>query len=90
MTAQALNAPYQCDMVVSSLYEDVAYATDGNYVFKTMDGGNNWAIVAEDSLETVLLGVCGPAVTHCTLDYAPSPASMLAIAAVTSPSSSSE
>jgi len=48
------------DIVCSSVSEDVVYATDGNYVYKSVNGGLSFTIVAEDSLETVLLGVCGP------------------------------
>jgi hypothetical protein len=50
------------DMAVSSVFDDVVYVTDGNYVYESTDGGMNFAIVAENSLETILLGVCGPAV----------------------------
>jgi len=30
------------DMVCSSIDEDIVYATDGFYVYKTDDGGENW------------------------------------------------
>jgi hypothetical protein len=51
------------DMVCSSLSEDVLYVTDGNYVYKSIDGGMNFMRVAEDSLETQLMGNCGALVT---------------------------
>jgi hypothetical protein len=47
------------DMVCSSIDEDVVYATDGCYVYKTTDGGDTWDYVAKDSLETMLVGSCG-------------------------------
>jgi hypothetical protein len=47
------------DMVCSSIDEDVVYVTDGCYVYKTEDGGDTWDYVAQDSLETVLVGACG-------------------------------
>jgi len=47
------------DMVCSSLYEDVLYVTDGNYVYKSIDGGVNFAIVAKENLEFHLMGECG-------------------------------
>jgi hypothetical protein len=50
------------DIVCSSQSEDVVYVTDGNYVYKSVNGGLTFAIVAEDSLETILTGTCGPAV----------------------------
>jgi hypothetical protein len=49
------------DMVCSSMSEDVIYLTDGYYVWKSINGGLSFAKVAEDSLETVLIGCCGPA-----------------------------
>ena len=60
--AGAATAPV-IDMVCSSVSEDVLYLTDGNYVYKSVNGGLSFAIVAEDSLETALYGLCGPAVT---------------------------
>jgi len=50
------------DMVCSSVSEDVIYLTDGNYVYKSVNGGVTFMIVAEDSLETMLVGACGPSV----------------------------
>ncbi len=47
------------DMVCSSIDEDVVYATDGCYVYKTDDGGDTWTFLAQDSLETMLQGLCG-------------------------------
>jgi len=47
------------DMVCSSIDEDIVYATDGGYVYKTTDGGDTWDFVARDSLETVIGGDCG-------------------------------
>jgi len=47
------------DMVCSSIDEDILYVTDGNYVYKTTDGGDEWDFVGKDSLETVLEGECG-------------------------------
>jgi hypothetical protein len=48
-------------IVCSQQSEDVLYLTDGNYVYKSINGGQTFSILAEDSLETMLLGVCGPA-----------------------------
>jgi photosystem II stability/assembly factor-like uncharacterized protein len=47
------------DMVCSSIDEDIVYATDGCYVYKTEDGGDTWDYVGKDSLETALVGACG-------------------------------
>jgi len=47
------------DMVCSSIDEDVVYATDGYYVYKTTDGGDEWGFIARDSLEEQLGGDCG-------------------------------
>jgi hypothetical protein len=47
------------DMVCSSIDEDIVYATDGCYVYKTDDGGDTWSFLAQDSLETELGGACG-------------------------------
>lgn len=54
------------EIVCSELSEDVVYVTDGNYVYKSVDAGMNFTIVAEDSLETILLGTCGPSTTITT------------------------
>jgi hypothetical protein len=51
------------DMVCSSLSEDVLYVTDGNYVYKSVNGGATFMTVAEDSLDTQLMGNCGALVT---------------------------
>ena len=51
------------DMVCSSLYEDVLYVTDGNYVYKSVDGGTSFAPVAAASLEYALEGKCGIPIT---------------------------
>jgi len=53
------------EIVCSKVSEDVFYVTDGNYVYKSLDGGMNFMIVAENSLETMLLGQCGDLV-HIT------------------------
>jgi hypothetical protein len=55
------------DMVCSSIDEDVAYATDGNFVYKTDDGGDTWDFLARDSLETRLEGECGCCVDDCAI-----------------------
>jgi hypothetical protein len=52
------------DMVCSSIDEDIVYVTDGNYVYKTDDGGDTFDLVAQDSLEEALEGACGCAITH--------------------------
>ena len=54
------------DMVCSSMDEDVLYVTDGNYVYKSVDGGETFALLAQASLETALAGDCG-----CTVDWCP-------------------
>jgi hypothetical protein len=50
------------DMVCSSVSEDVLYVTDGNYVYKSVNGALSFSIVAEDSLELLLVGECGPTI----------------------------
>ena len=52
------------DMVCSELYEDVIYLTDGNYVYKSMDGGQNFAPIGPENLELHLRGACGIPVTR--------------------------
>ncbi|HEY92292.1 MAG TPA: hypothetical protein G4O17_00910, partial [Dehalococcoidia bacterium] len=47
------------DMVCSSIEEDTLYVTDGNYVYKTDDGGDDWDCLGGDSLEVALQGDCG-------------------------------
>jgi hypothetical protein len=61
------------DMVCSSIDEDVVYATDGFYVYKTDDGGDTWDFVARDSLETVLGGGCGCCLSTCISAYFENP-----------------
>lgn len=50
------------DMVCSSMSEDVIYLTDGNYVYRSINGGVTFTLVAAEDLETELMGVCGIAV----------------------------
>jgi hypothetical protein len=57
------------DMVCSSIDEDVVYATDGFYVYKTDDGGDTWDFLARDSLETALGGGCGCCLSLCISPY---------------------
>ena len=52
------------DMVCSSMDEDILYVTDGNYVYKSVDGGDTFAKLAAESLEAVLEGECGCTITH--------------------------
>jgi hypothetical protein len=52
------------DMVCSSLSEDVLYVTDGNYVYKSVDGGMSFMFVAQASLEYQLMGKCGVTVIN--------------------------
>jgi len=47
------------DMVCSSLSEDVLYLTDGNYVYRSINGGISFSMVAPEDLETKLEGLCG-------------------------------
>jgi len=51
------------DMVCSELSEDILYVTDGNYAYKSANGAMTFAIVAENSLETIITGDCGEEVT---------------------------
>ncbi len=51
------------DMVCSSVSEDVLYLTDGNYVFKSINGGMSFALVVPADLEKKLCGACGIAIT---------------------------
>ena len=55
------------DMVCSELYEDVLYVTDGNYVYRSVDGGQNFTFVNKDSLETALMGECPATITGCPI-----------------------
>jgi hypothetical protein len=57
------------DMVCSSIDEDVVYATDGFYVYKTDDGGDEWDLLACDSLEEQLGGACLCCLTDCIESY---------------------
>jgi hypothetical protein len=47
------------DMACSSRDLETIYATDGNYVYKSVDGAMNWSIVAQENLELFLMGDCG-------------------------------
>jgi hypothetical protein len=58
------------DMVCSEVSEDIIYVTDGYYILKSVDGGMNFMRVAENSWETMILGVCGPAVDKAQFDAA--------------------
>jgi hypothetical protein len=51
------------DMVCSDVSEDVLYLTDGNYVFKSINGAATFALVVPDDLEKKLCGACGTAIT---------------------------
>jgi hypothetical protein len=51
------------DMVCSSKSEDVIYLTDGNYVYKSINGGISFTLVAASDLEFQLRGACGTAIT---------------------------
>jgi hypothetical protein len=53
------------DMVCSSIDEDVIYVTDGDYVYKSDDGGDTFDFLARDSLETALGGACGCCLSRC-------------------------
>jgi hypothetical protein len=50
------------DMVCSSKSEDVLYLTDGNYVYKSINGGITFTPVAASDLENQLVGACGTAI----------------------------
>jgi len=51
------------DMVCSSMSEDVIYLTDGNYVYKSINGAVTFALVAAADLEKQLVGACGTQIT---------------------------
>jgi hypothetical protein len=51
------------DMVCSSEVDDIIYVTDGNYVYKSVDGGGSFAFLAPDDLEKNLMGACGITIT---------------------------
>jgi hypothetical protein len=51
------------DMVCSSKSEDVIYLTDGNYVYKSINGGVSFTLVAQADLENNLEGACGDQIT---------------------------
>lgn len=51
------------DMVCSSLFKEVLYVTDGNYVYKSVDGATTFSIIAKENLEYNLEGKCGIPVT---------------------------
>jgi hypothetical protein len=51
------------DMVCSSKSEDVIYLTDGNYVYKSINGALSFTLVAQSDLENQLVGACGTAIT---------------------------
>jgi len=54
------------DMVCSSMYEDVLYVTDGNYVYKSSDNADTWGIVGKADLEKMIEGDCGITIDeHC-------------------------
>ena len=50
------------DIACSSLDADILYVTDGNYVYKSDDAGDEFDFVAGDSLECTLVG-CGTDIT---------------------------
>jgi len=54
------------DILGSSIDGDTLYVTDGNYVYKSTDGGATFDFAARDSLETALFELCG-----CTIDNEP-------------------
>jgi hypothetical protein len=51
------------DMVCSSKSEDVLYLTDGNYVYKSINGGVSFTLVAQSDLEYQLMSACGLTIT---------------------------
>jgi hypothetical protein len=51
------------DMVCSEENAEVLYVTDGNYVYKSKDGANNFSIIAQANLEYNLEGDCGIPIT---------------------------
>jgi hypothetical protein len=51
------------DMVCSSKSEDVLYLTDGNYVYKSINGATTFTLVAAADLEYQLMGACGTPIT---------------------------
>ncbi|MGD9394566.1 MAG: hypothetical protein PVJ81_06425, partial [Dehalococcoidia bacterium] len=51
------------DMVCSSKSEDVIYLTDGNYVYKSINGAASFTLVAQADLEKNLMGACGVPIT---------------------------
>jgi len=51
------------DMVTSSVFADTIYVTDGNYVYKSVDGGTIWSTIGKDYLEGLLEGECGLAIS---------------------------
>jgi len=51
------------DMVCSELSEDVLYVTDGNYVYRSINGGVTFMPVAAEDLEAKLMGACGTTIT---------------------------
>ena len=52
------------DMVCSSIDEDIIYVTDGNYVYKSTDAGDEFAFVGRASLEEAITGTCGIDITR--------------------------
>ncbi len=51
------------DMVCSELDSEILYVTDGNYVYKSADGANNFSVLAKENLEYTLEGDCGIPIT---------------------------
>jgi hypothetical protein len=51
------------DMVCSSMSEDVLYLTDGNYVYRSINGAISFDLVAPEDLEKKLVGACGIEIT---------------------------
>jgi len=52
------------DMVCSSIDEDILYVTDGNYVYKSTDAGDEFVFVGRASLEAAIAGECGIDITR--------------------------